>query len=120
MRDWAALRERYMQDDVPVRLGNLASNLKRIQSFVANPALCEAAHRIVRESTYYIEWTALDLDVDTCAELVELQVQLAGWHLHWRAIWNDPQRRSAVAEQTGAWSDRVLHLSGLMKREEIA
>lgn len=120
MTEKTGLKERFLSDDVPIRLGNLASNLKRIKAFATNPALSEAADQVVRESTYFIEWTALDLDTERCAELVELQVQLASWHLNWASLWEDPAQRATMAAQADAWSGRVLHMSGLLQRQESA
>jgi len=38
MRDWHRLRERYLRDETPTRLGNIASNMARIRSFCRNMA----------------------------------------------------------------------------------
>jgi len=59
-------------------------------------------------------WTAAEAELDTAAELVELQVQLARWQRNWARIWADPPQRQQVAEQSAAWSKRVLEMSGLL------
>jgi hypothetical protein len=46
--------------------------------------------------------------------LVDLQVQLAYWQLRWDQTWADEKERVMIAEQSQAWSDRVLDLSGLL------
>jgi hypothetical protein len=114
MRDWTPIRERYMRDDLPVRLGGLAANLSRIKSFASREGNREAVESLIDESKYFIEWTAAETEVSTAAELVELQVQLARWQRNWARIWADPVRRSQVAEQSSAWSKRVLEMSGLL------
>ena len=38
MKDWTTIRERYLRDNLPVRLGGLAANLSRIKSFAAQDA----------------------------------------------------------------------------------
>ena len=116
MKDWTAIRERYLRDNVPVRLGGLAANLSRIMSFSAHDASREAVESLIDESKFFIEWTAAEAEVNTAAALVELQVQLARWQRNWERIWADSAQRRKVAEQSGAWSRRVLEMSGLLSR----
>jgi hypothetical protein len=71
---------------------------------------------MIDESKFFIEWTAAEAEVNTAAELVELQIQLARWQCNWVRIWHDPVQRSEVAEQSAAWSQRVLEMSGLLSR----
>ncbi len=115
MKDYTAIRQRYMSDNLPVRLGGLAANLRRVKSAANRDENRAAVEGLLDESKHFIEWTAAEADIDKAAELVELQVQLARWQNKWHAIWNDPVRRREVAEQSGHWSDRVLELSGLME-----
>jgi len=114
MKDYTAIQQRYMRDDLPVRLGGLAANLRRVKSAASHDENRVAVEGLLDESKYFIEWTAAEADIDKAAELVELQIQLARWQYKWPDIWNDPVRRREVAEQSGRWSDRVLELSGLM------
>jgi len=116
MKDWTAIRERYLRDNLPVRLGGLAANLSRIKSFAAHDASREAVESIIDESKFFIEWTAAEAEVGTAAELVELQVQLARWQRNWARIWGDRAQRNTVIEQSVSWSKRVLEMSGLLTR----
>jgi hypothetical protein len=115
MKDWTAIRERYMRDDLPVRLGGLAANLSRIKSFSANESSRETVASLIDESKMFIEWTAAQAETETAAKLVELQVQLALWQLQWKNIWADSAKRAEVAEQSRLWSTQVLEMSGLLK-----
>lgn len=115
MRDRAAIRERYLRDQLPVRLGGLSANLARVKSFSDHPDHRDVVKSLLDESKFFIEWTAPDAGLDVQAELVELQLQLARWQRAWAMIWADPVRRAAVADQAGAWSARLLHLSGLLR-----
>jgi len=115
MKDWIPIQERYLRDSIPVRLGGLAANLRRIKSFAAQDAGRDAVASLIEESKFFIEWTARDTLTDTAAQLVELQIQLALWQYNWPQIWSNPTRRQQVAEQSLAWSDRVMALSGLLK-----
>ena len=109
------LRERFLRDAVPIRLGGLAANLRRIRSFTQNAANRDAVEGLLDESKHFIEWTAGETEVATAAELIELQVQLARWQRNLSRIWADSEQRLQVGEQSRVWSDRVLELSGLLR-----
>ena len=116
MKDWSQIRERYMRDDLPVRLGGLAANLSRIKSFSANEANQAVVESLIDESKMFIEWTAAQAEVNAAEKLVELQVQLALWQLRWKTIWPDHSKRRQVAEQSANWSKQALELSGLLNK----
>ncbi len=115
MKDWASIRERYLRDAVPIRLGGLAANLARIKSFSDHPDHREVVESLLDESKFFIEWTAHETVLETQVKLVELQLQLARWQCVWKDIWANPTERVAVAEQAGIWSKQVLALSGLLR-----
>jgi hypothetical protein len=94
MKDWTTIRERYLRDSVSVRLGGLAANLRRIQSFAGHDANLAVVESLLEESKFFIEWTAREAEIDTAAELVELQIQLARWQRNWPTLWTDPLQRS--------------------------
>ncbi|MBD1838309.1 hypothetical protein [Coleofasciculus sp. FACHB-501] len=120
MKDWTAKRERYLRESLPTRLGELAANLARIQSFSNNDLNRDAVAHLIEESKFFIEWTAIDAGIDIAAELVELQVQLARWQLNWSNIWADDTQRTKIAQQSKVWSDRVLEMSGLLSEPLIS
>jgi hypothetical protein len=115
MRASTAIQERYLRDELPVRLGGLAANLARIKSFSAHPDHRNVVESLLDESKQFIEWNVPDAGLELQVELLELQLQLARWQRAWPTIWADPVRRAAVAEQAGAWSERVLKASGLLR-----
>lgn len=112
-------RERYLRDPLPLRLGNLASNLSRIKSLSNHQTMGEAAGRVVDESIFFIEWTAADASLQQQAELDELRSLLMNWRLEWTEIWNDLERRTSVAKQAGAWSEKILDRSGLLNTQDV-
>ena len=114
MKDQQMIRERYLRDDLPVRLGGLAANLRRIKSFAAKDTNQAAVENLIDESKFFIEWSAAEAETAKAAELVELQIQLARWQHRWSRIWPDAVLRAQMAEQSRIWSDRVLSLSGLL------
>ena len=115
MTNLFAVRERYLRDPLPIRLGGLAANLARVRSFSDHPDHRDVVRQLLEESKWFIEWTAPDAPPATQAALVECQRQLARWQLSWAQIWGDPQQRAEVAEQAGLWSQQVLEMSGLLQ-----
>jgi len=114
VRNSTNIRERYLRDGLPTRLGGLAANLGRISSFASRYGSREVVGSLLDESKYFIEWTAAAAEISTAAELVELQVELAGWQRSWPQIRQDAARRDQVTKRAGIWSERVLDLSGLL------
>jgi len=115
MKALQALQERFLRDDLSVRLGGLAANLARISSFSDHPDHREVIEPLLEESKFFIEWTVPDAALEVQAELVELQLQLARWQHKWADMWADPVQRTAVAEQAYTWSKRLLSMSGLLR-----
>jgi len=114
MNDLAERQTRYLRDELPVRLGNLASTLAHIGSYAKDGKNPQAVSRLLGESRFFIEWTAADADVEVAAELVEMQVRLSWWYHHWQEAQTQPTQITQITEQVRAWSDRVLDLSGLL------
>lgn len=115
MKDWTSIRERYLRDNLPIRLGGLAANLARIKSFSDHPDHRDVVESLLDESKFFIEWTASETELEIQVKLVELQLQLAQWQHGWKDIWANPAERATVAEQAGVWSKQVLAISGLLR-----
>lgn len=114
MKNWVALKERYLRDHLPIRLGGIAANLARIKSFSQDVENSVVVESLLQESKWFIEWTAADAEIEIAAELVELQVQLACWQCCWSEIWEDSEQRMEVADRAKMWSEKVLNFSGLL------
>ena len=119
MRVWYTLKERYWQGQLPIRLGNFASNLARIKSRSQNAANGELIESLLKESKLFIEWTPQNAEIEIAAELVELQTQLACWQYSWAGILEDATQRMKVGEQERIWSGKVLNMSGLLAVNQI-
>jgi len=115
MKDWEAIRERYLRDGLPACLGGLAANPGRIRSFAAQDGSQEVVPSLIEESERLIEWTAGEMEVHSAAELVSLQVLLARWRVRWPRIRDHAGARGRVAEDAAVWSERVLEMSGLLR-----
>ena len=115
----SAVRERYMQDGLPIRLGGLAANLMRIASVAVasvadHPANRQVVDSLLEESKFFIEWTAPDASIDEQEALVELQIRLALWQLRWYPDSTDPAKRAYLAHEARFWARQVLEMSGLL------
>lgn len=115
MKNLESRRVRYLQDTVPVRLGGLAANLSRIASFSQHAGIRETVSDIMLETRWFIEWTALELEITKAADLVKLQIQLALWDLESPQYWQDESWRNELTAQAREWMQRVLEMSGLLK-----
>ena len=109
-----AVRERYMRDGLPIRLGGLATNLMRIASVADHPGNRHVVDSLLEESKFFIEWAAPDATLDKQAALVELQIRLARWHYGWHRDSADQAKRTHLAQEARAWAEQVLEISGLL------
>ena len=75
IKDWTAIRERFMKDPLPVRLGGLAANLSRIKSFSANENSRETVASLIDESK--IQYKEGEGNA-TAADVAAIQAQLNG------------------------------------------
>lgn len=110
MRNIEAIKTRYLRDDIRARLGGIATNLARIASYSSNPANWKAVESMLEESKFFIEWTAPEAPLNVKALLVELQIQLALWHLVWPQVYTNPQEREKLGQLSRTWSQDVLML----------
>ena len=103
------IRERYLQDPLPTRLGDLASDLARIASCASDPRDHNALMGLLEEGKWFAEWAAPEAPLKIQEQLAEVQLQLALWHRCW--LMGRPP--AMVQEEARKWSDRLLRLSGL-------
>jgi hypothetical protein len=114
------IRDRFLKDALPVRLGGLAADLARIVSFSSNVKSAASVANLLEESRYFIELsvpTLLPDRVEEAARLVDIQRGLTGWLWIWHEKHNDPAMRTKLADQVQTWSDEVLAMSGLIELE---
>lgn len=106
MRDIKRMRDRYLQDNAPVRMGNLASNLLRLSQWVKKRHGDEAIIDLMREIAWFLEWNG-DLGL---AELPDMQREIC----RWRRIWPIEQARNILAFRAVQMCNQALELSGLL------
>ena len=108
MRDLKRMRERFIRDGSSVRLGNLASNLLRLNKWILMRHKDEAIVDLMREIAWLMEWSG-DL---ASAELADMQREIC----RWRRIWPVEQARHILALRTSQMSNHILEWSGLFEQ----
>ncbi|HSB05825.1 MAG TPA: hypothetical protein VLK23_11580 [Thermodesulfobacteriota bacterium] len=108
MRDLKRMRDRYLSDKRPVRLGNLASSLLRLSNWVRMGHTDEAVIDLMREIAWYMEWNG-DL---ASLELADMQREIC----RWRRIWPVETARSVLVLRALQMSNKVLEWSSLGER----
>ena len=114
MKNLDQRRSRYLQDNLPIRLGGLAANLSRVASFSKHAGVRDVVSSILLESRWFIEWTAKEFEISKAAELMDLQRQLTRWDLESEQNWHDENWRNSLADKASQWSQRILEMSGLL------
>ena len=115
LKNLEEIRDRYLRDSLPVRLGGISADLARIASFASLEDNWKVVQSLLEESEFFIEWTAPEASLEEKAFLVELQIQLAFWHRIWTEIYTNSNEREKLSQQASSWSKKVLEMSGLVK-----
>ncbi len=113
------IRERYLQQELPLRLESIAADLARIVSF-AGFNDDKAVAGLMEENRAFIEWGAPDLlpnRVEDAARPVDIHRGLTHWYWSWNQVQTDAAQRQKLREQAQGWSDKVLKMSGSLERE---
>ena len=108
MRDLKKMRERFVRDQTPVRLGNLASNLLRLSKWVQMKQGDESVIDLMREIAWFMEWSG-DM---ASAEIADMQREIC----RWRRTWPTEPARSILTLRALQMSNRILELSGLLEQ----
>ena len=109
------LRERFLRDPLPRRLGGLAATLGRISSVARKSSNPENVTRLLEEAKYFIEWTAAETDPEVAAELVSMQRLINLWLRAWDRTDQTKEHRILLSVQAKDWSDKAIEFSGLLK-----
>lgn len=108
------LRERFLRDPLPRRLGGLAATFGRISSSARNSTDPNHVANLLDEAKHLIEWTAAETEPETAAELVLIQTMISLWQRAWTEASKNPQQRLLLSVQAKNWSDKAVDFSGLV------
>ena len=106
-------QETFSKDDVCIRLNNLNNHLKQIQGLLQDGNNNDVVKNLIRETMYFIEWIAPDVEFDYAFELANLGRFLTRWLLNIES-WNNTETRNQVNQELDNWNDRVLQMSQLL------
>jgi hypothetical protein len=113
MMDKEKLRERFLRDPLPRRLGGLAATFGRISSSARNSSDPNVVCNLLDEAKHLIEWTAADTEPETAAELVQIQIMISLWQRAWNEASQNLHQRILLSVQAKDWSDKAVDYSGL-------
>ncbi len=105
------VKERFLRDPLPIRLGGLASDLARIASCADNPKNHAVVTSVLEEGKWFAEWAAPESPIEVREILARVQIQLAQWQRQCTAGRPDPLMRAEARR----WADELLELSGLTR-----
>lgn len=108
MMDRTKFRERYLRDEWPRQLGNLASTLTRLGSHAEDERFDPIVADLLHESALLIEWSAPRVPPEQVMDLAMMQREL----LLWRQIWPDDAARSLLAFRAQAMANHLLEAAG--------
>jgi hypothetical protein len=114
MKDMEKLRERFLRDPLPQRLGGLAATLARISSSARRSSDPQTVYRLLDEAKHLIEWTAAETEPEAAADLVHMQTMITLWQRTWEQASQNPQQRLLLSVQAKNWSDKTIDFSGLV------
>jgi hypothetical protein len=106
MKDPKRMRERFIRDASTVRMGNLASDLLRLNKWILMRHSDEAIVDLMRQIAWLMEWTG-DL---ASAELADMQREIC----RWRRVWPIEKARHILALRALQMSNQILEWSGLL------
>jgi hypothetical protein len=119
MRNWDALRHRFLQDRFAIQLGNIAANMGRIDSYMTDPISEEIVISVLDETKHFVSWAILNATLHEQLELAVLQQRLIEWHLTLPYLWQDSHQRLATGREARRWSDQLVTMSGLLDEEPL-
>lgn len=108
------LRERFLRDPLPRRLGGLAATFGRISSSARESSDPSVVARLLEEAKYLVEWTAAETEPETAAELVAMQTLITLWIKVWNSASPIKEERTLLSVQAKQWADRAMDFSGLL------
>ena len=115
MKDMEHLRERFLRDPLPRRLGGLAATFGCISSLARKSADPTIVANLLEEAKHLIEWTAAETAPETAAELVQMQRMIALWQRTWDEASQNPKPRLLLSVQAKDWADKAVDFSGLAR-----
>lgn len=109
MTNLSSLQATFIKDDVYIRLNNLNSHLIKIQSLSQDSVNDDLVKILIRETMYFIEWIAPDVEFDYAFELANLGRFLTRWLFNAEA-WNNTAAKNDINQELNSWLVRFQSL----------
>lgn len=103
----------FIKDDVSIRLNNLSNHLKQIQRLSEDHDNTEVVRTLIKETMYFIEWIAPDVEFDHAFELANLGRFLTRWLFNVEA-WSYTETKNQFTKELENWNNRMLQMSKLL------
>jgi hemerythrin-like domain-containing protein len=113
MSDLDSIKQRLMREEPRRRLGHLAADLLRIANFIER-GFSNEAKPIIRESKWFAEWIAADVDFETQQLLADAQSFLAVKEVQEFYGKQSEKEMKSTAATVKDFSDEFLKRSGLL------
>ncbi|MHC5771784.1 MAG: hypothetical protein ACYTXI_40945, partial [Nostoc sp.] len=97
----------------PQQLGELASSLAHLKSWVQSSDCNQVIPVLLDESLLYLSLIQQNSEIYN-VELNQLQDLLQDWQRNWDTIKEQSSQRVSIADVASNWSERVLNMSGLL------
>lgn len=112
--DASELRQQFLKEPIPRRLGNLASTLHRMADFIEIRRPEQSVLALIDEAEHFVRWTQPELDSDRAVMLDKLLAELDTWRPPFRSASGAPEARLHVEGQARVWTSRIIEVSGLI------
>lgn len=116
MKNLILIKERYLKEPLPQRIGALAANLTRLASFSQNLENKKVVESLLEESKFFIEWIVPETSIKMQVLLVQMQVKLSLWQRNWRKNRLPLLTLKELQKTAQHWSDYLIKASGLLSK----
>jgi len=114
MTNFTDLQATFIKYNVSTRLQNLNNHLRQIQSLLQDSTNNETVESLIRETMYFIEWIAPDVEFDHAFELANLGRFLTRWLFTLEETCNNVTSKSRVNQELSTWAESVSKMSQLL------
>ncbi|MBD2255683.1 hypothetical protein [Nostoc parmelioides] len=119
MPNWSAIKASFLALDQPHQLGELASSLAHLKSWVQSSDCHQVVPVVLDESLLYLSLIQQNTQIYD-GELNQLQLVLQDWQRNWDNIKSQSSQTANIADVASGWSGRVLDLSGLLSSQSMS
>jgi len=119
MPNWSAIKVSFLALDQSHQLGELASSLAHLKSWVQSSDCHQVVPVVLEESLFYLSLIQQNTQINH-RELNQLQLVLQDWQRDWDNIKSQSSQTANIADVAYGWSQRVLDLSGLLSSQSMS